>query len=214
MDSEEGPHPKSYSFASGGWLQFYLFGVAKYMKEHGCHNNSILIGCSAGALAAAGLACNGDFDNAVEFSMRECIPRYYGHIFGIFKLNEFTNDCLDHACNLKDYNKIPSGGLQIAVTALPSLKRSIVSSFSSAEDLKECLLASSAALPFAPPVLRDGKWMVDGSFIEVQPTINADTVTISPFYFSNTDIKPSRYVPLWWALFPPRCDKTIDWMYR
>ena len=39
----------SFSFACGGWLQFYLFGVAKAIQEHGLHRGQTkLIGCSAG----------------------------------------------------------------------------------------------------------------------------------------------------------------------
>jgi hypothetical protein len=30
----------------------------------------------------------------------------------------------------------------------------------------------------------------------------------------NTDIKPSRYVPLWWALFPPNSPDAVDWVYE
>ena len=37
---------------------------------------------------------------------------------------------------------------------------------------------------------------------------------MSPLYFSNADIKPSRYVPLWWAIVPPKSPDTIDWLYR
>ena len=36
---------------------------------------------------------------------------------------------------------------------------------------------------------------------------------VSPFYFSDTDIKPSRYVPLWWAFLPPKSGATVDWLY-
>ena len=31
---------------------------------------------------------------------------------------------------------------------------------------------------------------------------------------SNCDIKPSRYVPLWWAVVPPKSDDTVDWLYK
>jgi hypothetical protein len=31
---------------------------------------------------------------------------------------------------------------------------------------------------------------------------------------SNCDIKPSRYVPLWWAVVPPQSADTVDWLYQ
>lgn len=214
MASANEDTPASYSFACGGWLEFYLFGVAKYMQEQNLQKGATLLGCSAGALTAAGLACNGDFDKAVEYCKYNCIPRVYGRLLGIFKLHEYVNDCLDFASNLKDYYTIAPGKLQVAITTLPSFKKSLTTSYSSAEDLKQCLLASSAAFPFARLVHLRGEWSVDGGFTDFQPVVDSSTITISPFYFSDTDIKPSRYVPLWWALFPPNNGETVDWIYN
>ncbi len=33
------------------------------------------------------------------------------------------------------------------------------------------------------------------------------------FVLSSCDIKPSRYVPLWWAVLPPKSNDTVDWLY-
>jgi hypothetical protein len=206
--------PQSYSFACGGWLQFYLFGVAKYIQEQRLHDDAVVCGCSAGALAAAGLACEGDFDAAVEFCITDCIPRTYNRLCGIFRLHEYVNDSLDYSCRLFNYEHLKPGQLRLAVTTLPSFEKNTTTDYSSSEDLKQCLLASSAAFPFAPLVYLRGKWSVDGGFTDFQPIVDEQTVTISPFYFSDTDIKPSRYVPLWWALFPPNNRETVDWVYR
>ncbi len=46
---------KAVTFSCGGWLQFYLFGVARAMQVRGLDKNIKCAGCSAGALAAAGL---------------------------------------------------------------------------------------------------------------------------------------------------------------
>jgi hypothetical protein len=40
-----------------------------------------------------------------------------------------------------------------------------------------------------------------------------NTVTVSPFHCSSSDIKPSRYIPFWWALIPPNSSETVDWIY-
>ena len=37
-----------------------------------------------------------------------------------------------------------------------------------------------------------------------------DAVSVSPFYMSRADIKPSRYIPPWWAAIPPEPEKLKD----
>jgi hypothetical protein len=37
-----------FSFACGGWLKYYLFGVAKAIADHGLAENARFIGSSAG----------------------------------------------------------------------------------------------------------------------------------------------------------------------
>lgn len=61
------PKPKevswtSVSFACGGWLQFYMFGVGRALQHCGVAKGVKYAGCSAGALAAAGIVLDGDFD--------------------------------------------------------------------------------------------------------------------------------------------------------
>ena len=58
----------NFSFAMGGWLMFYSFGVAKCLLDHGLHKvrpmQQSFIGSSAGSLAAAALALEADIDKA------------------------------------------------------------------------------------------------------------------------------------------------------
>lgn len=58
----------NFSFAMGGWLMFYTFGVAKCLLDHGLHNvrptEQSVIGSSAGSLAAAALVLEADIDKA------------------------------------------------------------------------------------------------------------------------------------------------------
>lgn len=182
------PPWKSISFACGGWLHFYLYGVARAIQVRGLDSPDVVYcGCSAGALAAAGLVLEGDFDAAVEFCKEECVPVAYGQISGLFKLAEFVGKCLDLYLTPK-YKGLKNGTLQIAVTRLPSLQSPWVkgeraTSYKSAEDLKSWLLASSAAFPFAPLVNKNGHWYIDGGLSDFQPVVDSDTLTVSPFYF-------------------------------
>eukprot|EP01037_Dinobryon_pediforme_P034182 gene34182-39979_t len=42
-------------------------------------------------------------------------------------------------------------------------------------------------------VKKNGTWYLDGLWTDFQPILDEKTVTVSPFYFSDCDIKPSRY---------------------
>jgi hypothetical protein len=76
------------------------------------------------------------------------------------------------------------------------------------------ILASCAAFPLSPIVYRNNGWYIDGGLSDFQPMIDDDTITVSPFYFSDCDIKPSRYVPVWWSFFPPKDKPTVEWLYK
>lgn len=58
----------NFSFAMGGWLMIYNFGVAKCLLDHGLHKvqpeRQRVIGSSAGSLAAAALVLEADIDKA------------------------------------------------------------------------------------------------------------------------------------------------------
>jgi hypothetical protein len=137
----------------------------------------------------------------------------HGHLSGLFRLGDYVSECIDSHL-LPHYQPIESGKLQIAVTKLwPFLQAERVTKHESKEDLKLSLMASIAAFPAAPLVFRRGKWFIDGGISDFQPIVDENTITVSPFYFSDCDIKPSRYVPLWWCFIPPKSNDTIDWLY-
>lgn len=207
---------KSVSFSCGGWLQFYLFGVARAIQAAGLDRGVQYCGCSAGALAAAGLVLDGDFDAAIEFCKTECIPKAHGHVSGLFQLADYVSKCIDLLMvpNFKE-GMIKPGELQIAITKLPFFQSMRVTTHHSMKDLKQTLLASSAAYPGAPLFTHDVHGVcIDGGLTDFQPIVDEETITISPFYFSDCDIKPSRYVPPWWAALPPKNVETIDWTYN
>lgn len=159
------------------------------------------------------MAVGGDFDLAIEFCKKECIPNTYGTITGIISISDYVSSCIDKAIHPLYKDGIPPGILQIAVTKLPFMIGERVISYDSFDDLKKCLLGSSAAFPLARLIYRKGYWLIDGGITDFQPVVDSDTLTVSPFYFSDADIKPSRYVPLWWALLPPNSPDTVDWLY-
>lgn len=141
-----------------------------------------------------------------------CIPECRGTFLGPFRLAEYVRGCLEDSAALENWQKAHNR-LHVAVTSLPSCKSMRVSQFESKEDLITALLASAAAVPLAPPVKCKGQWLIDGGIADFQPVLDDATVTISPLYFSRADIKPSRYVPAWWAFLPPSNSATVDWLY-
>ena len=206
---------RSVSFSCGGWLQFYLFGVARAFQAMGIHKDVQWAGCSAGALAAAGIALDGDFDAAINFCKSKCLPRTR-NVSGLFTLDEYVGTCIDLLLiQAGKYRQLEPGELQVAITKFPYLSAHRVVEHLSAEDLKETLLCSAAAYP-AAPIYNHKRFglCIDGGLSDFQPVIDADTITVSPFYFSDCDIRPSRYVPPWWAFIPPRDGETVDWIYN
>lgn len=174
---------KSISFACGGWLQFYLYGVARALQARGLDSPEVqYCGCSAGSLAAAGIVLGCDFDVCVQFCKDECLPEAHNHIAGLFNVDKYVDAVLElHV--LDKFRPLPKGHLQIAITQLPSLKAERATEFESAQDLKECLLASCAAFPIASLMYRKGMWCVDGGITDFQPIVDEKTITVSPFYF-------------------------------
>jgi hypothetical protein len=170
---------ESVSFACGGWLQFYMFGVAKTMQRRGVTNYvKHYVGCSAGALTAVGLALGGDFDLAIEFCKVECVPRCYRERWGLglFSLADYCARCMNLTCNLQRWGELPPGRLHVAYTTLPFFKAVRQTQFESHDDLRQALMSSACAFPFAPLVHHRGHYCVDGGLSDFQPVINEVSV--------------------------------------
>eukprot|EP00601_Ochromonadales_sp_CCMP2298_P001293 CAMPEP_0173179902 /NCGR_PEP_ID=MMETSP1141-20130122/6402_1 /TAXON_ID=483371 /ORGANISM="non described non described, Strain CCMP2298" /LENGTH=354 /DNA_ID=CAMNT_0014102661 /DNA_START=260 /DNA_END=1321 /DNA_ORIENTATION=- len=204
------------SFACGGWLQFYMFGVAKALQDCKLTKGVTYVGCSAGALTAVGLTLDGEFDKAITYCNEVCLPKAYGRYTGLFRLSEYVTGCMKLYLldKFEENSPLPEGQLQIAITRLPFFTPERVLVHESKEELMKSLLASAAAFPFSSLVKKKGNWYIDGGLSDFQPIVDADTITVSPFYFSDCDIKPSRYVPLWWTFMPPSSPDTVEWLYN
>lgn len=46
----------------------------------------------------------------------------------------------------------------------------------------------------------------NGTFCKLhcRKTNSKNLVVVCPFYSSRADIRPSKYVPMWWAFYPPQ----------
>ena len=211
MDEDTG---RDYSFACAGWLKLYLFGVAKYLQEHDLIKNSRFIGSSAGALAATGLALDCDFEAIRDYVLESVIPQAHGSIAGAFSVRQYLTDCLTEHGHLEEFAKVnASQTLVISYTNLLTCSARRVSEFTSNEDLLTALLASCCATPIAGlPFKRGNEIVIDAGLTDFQPIFDERTITVSPFYCTNADIRPSRYVPMWWAVYPPSKENS-EWLF-
>jgi len=204
-------HPKGISFAAAGWLKMYYFGVAHCFKVHQQHLASRYAGSSAGSLVAAALILDLDFLGIRDFIL-DCVKRTHGHYGKAFNLRQYVSECMDRMLHDGDEKKL-NGKLEVSVTTLPWCRSKRISEFRDIPHLRQSLLASCCMTPLAGmPFKLDGDWVFDGGLADWQPLLDGNTLTVSPFFFSNADIKPSRYVPLWWAVYPPKAEE-FAWVF-
>jgi hypothetical protein len=178
---------ESISFACGGWLQFYLYGVGKAIQARGLDHPSVkYCGCSAGALTATALLMNLDFDLTHEFIKKECLPEARGKVSGLFQVKKYlTSYFLNDHLKERLTKPPPKNSIYVAITRLPFFEAELATSFESVDDFVESLLASCAAFPLSTLVFRRGYWCVDGLYTNFQPVLNDKTVTVSPFISGN-----------------------------
>ncbi|XP_034936262.1 1-acylglycerol-3-phosphate O-acyltransferase Pnpla3 isoform X2 [Chelonus insularis] len=205
------------SFAGCGFLGIYHVGVAVCFKKYAPHLLLDKIsGASAGAIAACCLLCDlplGTMVGNVLKLVKEARRKTLGPFSPSF--NYLPDDAHIRV----------SGKLHISLTRVYDGQNVIVSQFNSREDLLQALLASSFVPIFSgllPPRFHGIRYM-DGGFSDNLPTLDDNTVTISPFSgesdicprdissqlfhvnFANTSIELSRQniYRLARILFPP-----------
>ncbi|XP_015431999.1 PREDICTED: LOW QUALITY PROTEIN: patatin-like phospholipase domain-containing protein 2 [Dufourea novaeangliae] len=216
------------SFAGCGFLGIYHVGVAVCFKKYAPHLLLDKIsGASAGAIAACCLLCDlplGEITSNVLRVAREARQSTLGPFSPSFNVQEILLESLQKFLPNDAHIRV-SGKLHISLTRVYDGKNVIVSQFSSREDLLQALLAS-AFIPFfsglLPPRFHGVRYM-DGGFSDNLPTLDENTITVSPFCgesdicprdvssqlfhvnFANTSIELSRQNIYRFAriLFPP-----------
>ncbi|CAM9891051.1 unnamed protein product, partial [Discosporangium mesarthrocarpum] len=161
----------NFSFAVGGWLMFYNFGVAKCLMDHELHKvhpSQKLFGSSAGSLAAAGLALEADFDGIMDMVKTSFVPQTHAakllgfFVYGIFFIKHYLKECLLKHLPMDKVRDLPHGKLTVVMSTMMTWDPIRVSQFTSGRDLMEALLASCAAFPLVLPQKWRGKLRLDG----------------------------------------------------
>lgn len=185
------------SFAGCGFLGIYHVGVAVCFKKYAPHLllNKIS-GASAGAIAACCLLCDlpiGEVASDMLGLIREARLRTLGPFSPSFNVQEYLLDRLSKVLP-EDAHLRVNGKLHISLTRVYDGKNVIVSQFTGKNDLLQALLAS-AFVPvfsgFLPPKFHGERYM-DGGFSDNLPTLDENTITVSPFC-GESDICPRDF---------------------
>jgi hypothetical protein len=215
----------SYSFSGAGWLTPYHLGVISGLKEFDLiSSQSIVSGSSGGAIAAALISTNvNELDALVAFKQSVHLSKPMDNIDSNLRkmLHQMLPDDADLLC---------TNTCHITVTKLSSMKEkspSIISEFSSNEDLIDCI-ATSCFIPLycAPKlytIFRQEKH-IDGGLFAFLPPVGEITVNPLP-QIGKYMLNPRRSVihPLLvpgfnihlktmirWSLFPPSAQVLED----
>ncbi|XP_014208809.1 patatin-like phospholipase domain-containing protein 2 isoform X2 [Copidosoma floridanum] len=182
------------SFAGCGFLGIYHVGVAVCFKQYAPHLLLDKIsGASAGAIAACCLLCDLPIVEMTADVLKLAKEARKGSL-GPFRPSFNVQDILLESFQKlmpEDVHTRVSGKLHISLTRVYDGKNVIVSQFNSRDDLVQALLASSF-IPFfcglLPPRFHGIRYM-DGGFSDNLPTLDENTITISPFC-GESDICP------------------------
>ncbi|EZA49449.1 1-acylglycerol-3-phosphate O-acyltransferase Pnpla3 isoform X2 [Ooceraea biroi] len=182
------------SFSGCGFLGIYHVGVAVCIKKYAPQLllNKIS-GASAGAIAACSMLCDlplGEITSNVLRVAREARQHVLGPFSPSFNIQDILVESLRKFLP-EDAHLLVNGRLHISLTRVYDGKNVIVSQFNSKEDLIQALLCTTFVPFFSgllPPRFHGVRYM-DGGFSDNLPTLDENTITVSPFCGEN-DICP------------------------
>ncbi|XP_008547694.1 1-acylglycerol-3-phosphate O-acyltransferase Pnpla3 [Microplitis demolitor] len=185
------------SFAGCGFLGIYHVGVAVCFKKYAPHLLLEKIsGASAGAIAACCLLCDlplGLYTSDLLKLSKEARRKTLGPFSPTFNLQAILLESLQKYLPEDAHIRV-NGKLHISLTRVYDGRNVIVSQFNSREDLFQALLATSFVPIFSgilPPRFHGIRYM-DGGFSDNLPTLDENTITISPFC-GESDICPRDF---------------------
>ncbi|KAL3142991.1 hypothetical protein ABBQ38_003272 [Trebouxia sp. C0009 RCD-2024] len=217
---------QAWTFSSSGWLFVYFFGVIKCLRDFELHRDIYVVGSSGGACAGTYLFLDADIEATVEY-VKRCAQKARTGWLAATRIRDYVAGAIDE---FQPENAGPAlnGNLEISVTTVPWFRNVRVKHFEDNTKVKNAILASACIVP--PPLyLRGHGWAIDGAFSDFQilkalfvggnflTMHNEDAISVCPFYMSRADIKPSKWIPPWWAAYPPepaRLDELFELGYK
>ncbi|XP_054158375.1 patatin-like phospholipase domain-containing protein 2 [Oppia nitens] len=184
----------SISFAGCGFLGLYHIGVASCLKNYApVGNRTLLVGTSAGALAATSMCLNlslVDVAATILSVATDARTRSLGAFDPSFDVNRILHDKLDSMLP-NDCHTQANGRLVIGMTRVADGKNVLISQFDSKQDLIDAIKCSSFIPLWSgilPPKFQ-GIAYIDGGFTDNLPVIDKHTITVTPFS-GQSDICP------------------------
>ncbi|XP_050303226.1 patanin-like phospholipase domain-containing protein atgl-1 isoform X2 [Anthonomus grandis grandis] len=182
------------SFAGCGFLGLYHVGVACCFRKYAPHLllNKIS-GASAGAIAACCLLLDLPIGQTTSDILRvatEARKRSLGPFNPSFNIHQLLLEGLEKFLPDDAHIRV-SGKLHISLTRVYDGKNVLVTQFDTREELIQALLASSFIPIFSglfPPKFKGVRYM-DGGYSDNLPTLDENTITVSPFC-GESDICP------------------------
>ena len=192
-----------FALSGGGNLGAMQAGSMRALVEAGL-GPDVLVGASIGALNAAFYATHPDHDGCVRleaawrdlkrrdvfrFELSRAIVGFLGmrdHLVATKRLQQVIRDWLG-------IGRIEEATLPFAAVATDALTGEIV--VMTTGDVASALLASAAIPGIFPPVLREGRWLVDGSLSAGCPALEAIGLGADDVYAFMTTTSPRRRPP-------------------
>ncbi|XP_029535900.2 patatin-like phospholipase domain-containing protein 2 [Oncorhynchus nerka] len=187
MAGQSEPAPLSISFAASGFQATYQLGVAQSMLDLAplvLQAAPKVMGASAGSLVAAALVCGSSLD-MVRNEMLRFVLQSRGPLHLARNVFVWIEGLLRRSLP-DDAHIRASGRLAVVMTRIPDGQNTVVSEFTSREDVVQALLCSCFIPGYhgiQPPSYK-GVYYVDGGMSSIQPTHSspyAHTLTVSPF---------------------------------
>ncbi|GBG28858.1 Patatin-like phospholipase domain-containing protein 2 [Hondaea fermentalgiana] len=221
-ERREAPDVDAFSFSASGWLMQWQLGVAYSLQRVGFDEwaKTRYVGASGGSAVSATMALGVDAKLISDFMVR-CLADYHKNpARNMFKMREYAKECVRRCMDesTHTHEALRSGRLNVQISLLPAVRGVVVNQFDSADHYLKCIMASCTMSPFAGMPFQmecrdpnlNGAWVFDGGLTAIVPTLGDDTITVCPLYFMDADIKPSRFIPLHWGVFPPSMQDFIE----
>lgn len=177
-------------------------------------------GTSGGALSGALLFMDCDLDALVQY-VYICAARARRSVWGAFQLRSYCRGAMTEFCD-PEAHKLVEGRFEVSITRIfPTYKNLRITRFPTYDFFIQALLCSSCIVPLCglPLWLKGFGLCLDGALTDMQvwkgfpkkgtfsklhcKEKNPNIVVINPFYSSRADIKPNKYIPIWWCFYPP-----------
>eukprot|EP01023_Acetabularia_acetabulum_P010506 TRINITY_DN1477_c0_g2_i1.p1 TRINITY_DN1477_c0_g2~~TRINITY_DN1477_c0_g2_i1.p1 ORF type:complete len:386 (+),score=53.86 TRINITY_DN1477_c0_g2_i1:201-1358(+) len=207
----------TWAFSSSGWLYIYFLGVVKCLKTLKLQKNIYAVGSSGGAAASSTIFLDVNEKKLLNYVF-DCVEEARSSFRNVFRIRKYMVGACAGFLHEGASGRL-QGNVEISVTKLGWLQNLRIKEFRNNDHVQEAILSSCCLVPLAGlPIWMDGVgFVMDGAFSDVnlfkawllgkclfELSEGKESISVCPFYCSRANIKPSKYIPPWWAIYPPQ----------